>query len=311
MVEPLVSRDGNHRVYFGDAARMAEVPDGSVDLAVFSPPYGIGKDYSGENPPLGEAGTTPGQVESLVMDWDQYEAFLARLFRVYDEVSRTIAPGGYVCINIASIHTKGGYFHEPSSMVPTTERTALYWMDSVPGDFRYRWRYIWVAQRTRNSASGEPVTFLGSYGKHIDGVYGLPLRGQVMRMVEEILVFQRAPIDSPLSEEREARRRHPRSRLTLDEWKDSFSQVWEFQGNNQTNGDHPATYPIELPTRLIRAYSCFGDTVLDPFLGSGTTTLAAHQLGRRSIGYEVEPRFRTTIAQKCAPLFPGPLEVEW
>ena len=302
----LVSRDGDHRVVFADCADMREIPDGAVDLVCTSFPYGIGLDYSVEDPEPGVAGSTPGQVEAPVMNWADYYAYLGRLKPRLRETWRTLAEGGYMALNLAPIHTKAAYFEEPSSMLPTTERVAVYLMDEL-ANARYRWRYIWVARRTRNASNGESITFLGSYGKHGDGVYGLPLRGQVLRMIEEILVFQKGP-DAVISEERDARRRHPMSRLTLDQWKDSFSQVWDFPGDPDPR--HPAVFPIELPTRIIRAYSCYGDTVLDPFAGTGTTLLSAANLGRKSIGYEVERRFEPVIVDKTG-LFPGPLEKEW
>lgn len=305
---PLESADGAQRVYFHSSERMDEIPDKSIDLVLTSPPYGIGLNYSGENLPPGVPGSTPGQVEAPVMNWDDYRAYLRRLERIWREVYRKMAPGAFAAINIAPIHAKAAYFHEPSAMLPTTERTVEFWLDELGA--RYRWRYIWVAQRTRNNASGTPTTFLGSYGMrdlNTGETYGLPLRGQVLREVEEVIILQKGGLK--LSEEREARRRDPRSRLSLSEWKDAFAQVWTFPGNNRV-GDHMAAFPIELPRRIIRAYSCVGDTVLDPFLGSGTTLMAARELGRRGIGYEVEPRFESTIIATTG-IFTPSMETQW
>lgn len=86
------------------------------------------------------------------------------------------------------------------------------------------------------------------------------------------------------------------SKLTRDEWKEFFSGHWEFAGERQTL--HEAMFPEELPRRLIRMFSFVGETVLDPFLGSGTTVKVALELGRSAIGYEIQPEFEPLIRQK-------------
>lgn len=305
MVEPVVSADGNARLYVADAAHMDELADASVDLEVTSPPYGIGLLYNADYA-RGDTRVTPGQVEAPVMNWTDYAAYLERLRPIWREMYRVLKPGGYAALNIAPIHTKAAYFQEDSSMLPTTERMVQFWLDDLGA--RYRWRYTWVARRTRNNSRGDPQAFLGSYGHHADGNYGLPLRGQVLREIEDIVVFQKGPL--VISEEREARRRQQLSRISYRRWSEIFSQVWMDLPGETQNGGHPAVFPEEIARRLIEGYSVVGDTVLDPFVGSGTTLLACRDLGRKGIGYEVERGYEPLITAK-ARFFEERMENVW
>lgn len=291
------SPDGALRVYLRDATAMPELADATVDLIVTSPPYGIGLDYSSgtgvdtrESPPQ-----NPGQVEGPVKSMDDYRAYVARLAPIWRECWRVLRPGGFATINVAPIHTKAEYFGH-SFMLPLTQDLAAAWM-AMGAEFR--WKYVWVAGRTRNNSKGQPQTFLGSYP--------LPLRGQVLRMIEEILVFWKPADPWEIEPEREARRRE--SKMSIAEWRDSFSQVWEFPGEaskpDKTGVKHPASFPEELPRRLIRGYSCRGDLVLDPFLGTGTTMRVAREMGRRCVGYEIEARYRNMIETRTAIRVPG------
>jgi modification methylase len=121
-----------------------------------------------------------------------------------------------------------------------------------------------------------------------------------MRDIEEILVLRKPKLPGQkLSPERKAR--WEQSALTKDEWRECFAQVWTFPGaRKETAGGvvHPAPFPVELPLRCIKMYSVKGDTVLDPFLGTGTTTLVAMRTDRKSIGFEVEERFVPHILSK-------------
>lgn len=287
----LRSRDGRYVVYLKDASKMSELAGESVDLIVTSPPYGIGLDYSNDWKD-GEAMThqlTDGQVEGPVKSMDDYRDYIGRLAPIWEESYRVLKPGGFATINVAPIHTKSLYFGH-SFMLPLTHDVAVKWM-SMGAEFR--WKYIWYAGRTRNNSKGNPQSFLGSYP--------IPLRGQVLREIEEILIFWKPTQgDWEIPEERETRRKA--SRMTMPQWRDAFSQVWTFPGERafeDHNGvKHPASFPEELPRRLIRGYSCVGDVVLDPFLGTGTTMKVARELGRQCVGYEIETRYADTIATR-------------
>jgi site-specific DNA-methyltransferase (adenine-specific) len=269
---------------------MAELPDESVDLIVTSPPYGIGLQYEGYNNDGGEQPPrTEGQVEIPVLSMADYEAYLKRLEPVWDECWRVLAPSGYACLNMINVHAKAEFFGHSFSL-PTYEDVVYYWRKKLGAE--YKWAIRWLAPRNSHGSDGTNLPVKGSYP--------IPLEGHYDRLFEDIAVLRKLPpVGWKRSEEREARRR--KSALTLDQWKEAFSQLWKFPGSksDEHNGIlHPASYPEELPTRCIRAYSVIGDTVLDPFLGTGTTLLAARKLGRKCIGYEVEARYRDLIANK-------------
>ncbi len=123
------------------------------------------------------------------------------------------------------------------------------------------------------------------------GSYPYPRNGILKLDYEFILIFKKlgdAPKPTKVNKEL--------SKLTAEEWNKFFTGHWNFAGTRQDN--HIAMFPEELPRRLIKMFSFIGDTVLDPFAGSGTTNLAAKHLGRNSIGYEVNPDFIPVIKQK-------------
>ena len=286
------SRDGRFRAIFHSSERMEEVPDGSVSCVVTSPPYGIGLRYFRD-----ETGPATGQVEGPVLSWADYQAYLRRLEPIWRETYRKMAPSAYACINVAAIHAKADFFGE-SFMLPIPEDTSRFWREELGAQLR--WKNIWVCGRNNTNANGETGAPHGSYP--------LPLEGQVRREIEEVLVFRKPGprgFDG-LSAERAERRRA--SRMTIREWYDTFNQVWTFGGSRPEEAEpgleHPASFPLELPLRCIRGYSCIGDLVLDPFLGTGTTMLAARILGRRCVGYEVQDEFRDLIAAKTNILVP-------
>ena len=108
---------------------------------------------------------------------------------------------------------------------------------------------------------------------------------------EFILIFKKPGVTPPISSEVKEL-----SRMTIEEWNTYFQGHWNFPGEKQSN--HLAMFPEELPRRLIKMFTFVGETVLDPFLGSGTTSLAAKNLNRNSIGYEINPDFAPVIQEK-------------
>ncbi len=139
---------------------------------------------------------------------------------------------------------------------------------------------IWQKKTTSNTTGG--ASLMGSYPYPKNGV--LPID------YEFILLFKKlgnAP--KPSKEIKE------RSKMTKEEWKAYFNGHWNFGGAKQDG--HIAMFPEELPKRLIKMFSYVGDTALDPFLGSGTTSLAARNQNRNSVGYEINPEF-VSVAEK-------------
>jgi len=140
---------------------------------------------------------------------------------------------------------------------------------------------IWQKVTTTNTTGG--ATVMGSFPYPRNGILKLDY--------EFILIFKKYGKPPAVSKEIKEK-----SKLTKEEWNKYFTGHWHFSGEKQDK--HLAMFPEELPKRLIKMFSFIGDTILDPFLGSGTTTLAAKNLHRNSIGYEMNEDFLPVIKEK-------------
>ena len=255
-----------HKVVIGDSRHMAEVADGSVHLVVTSPPYWQLKDYGPQNQ-IGFNST--------------YAEYVGALERVWQECYRVLVPGCRLCVNIGDQFARS-VFYGRYKVLPIRE-DIIRACEAI--GFDYMGAIIWQKKTTMNTSGGAVVM----------GSYPYPRNGIVEIDYEFILLFKKLGNAPRVSREvKEA------SRLTREEWKEYFTGHWYFGGERQ-NG-HVAMFPEELPRRLIKMFSFVGDTILDPFLGSGTTTLAAHRLGRSSIGYDINPDFLPVIQEKLRPV---------
>jgi DNA modification methylase/endonuclease YncB( thermonuclease family) len=270
-------------VYIADSRNMAEIADESVHLIVTSPPYWHIKDYGVE----GQIGY--GQT--------LYE-YLLDLSRVWRECWRVLKPGRRLCINIGDQFARAVVYGRYKVIPIHAEIIAQ--CESI--GFDYMGAIIWRKKTTMRTTGGAVVM----------GSFPYPPNGIVELDYEFILLFKKPEQDG----ERGTRDVVPRvvkevSKLTRDEWKEFFSGHWEFAGERQAL--HEAMFPEELPRRLIRMFSFVGETVLDPFLGSGTTVKVALELRRSAIGYEIQPEFEPLIRQKLGisenALIPLPVTV--
>ena len=241
---------------------MNEVGDGEVDLVVTSPPYWHIKNYG-----------KPGQIgfgQSL-------HAYLKDLYRVWSEAARALRPGGRMCVNIGDQFARaivyGRYKVIPlhAEIIGQCERLGLDFMGSI----------IWQKKTTMNTTGG--ATVMGSFP--------YPPNGIVEIDYEYIHIFKK-----PGPNKKVVPKIKTASKLSIEEWKEYFAGHWYFGGAKQTG--HEAMFPEELPRRLIRMFTFMGDTVLDPFLGSGTTAKVALDLGRNAIGYELNADFVPVIRDK-------------
>jgi len=238
------------------------LPDQSVHLAITSPPYWQLKDYGSEE--------QIGYNES-------YESYINNLNLVWTESHRVLHPGCRLCINIGDQFARSVYYGR-YKVIPI--RTEIIKFCETIG-FDYMGAIIWQKVTTTNTTGG--ATIMGSFPYPRNGILKLDY--------EFILIFKKlgnAP--KPTTEQKNL------SVLTRDEWNEYFSGHWNFAGVKQTG--HLAMFPEELPVRLIKMFSFVGDTILDPFLGSGTTSHAARNLGRNSIGYEINTDFISKIKEK-------------
>lgn len=196
-------------------------------------------------------------------DYDQdlsLDNYLALLHRVWEEVYRVLVPGGRACINIANLGRK-----------PYLPLHAFIIEDMLSIGFLMRGEIIW-----NKSASAGGSTAWGSWQSATN---------PTLRDIHEyILVFCKDTF----------RRANPQNRsntITRDEFLEYTKSVWNIGTVSAKKIGHPAPYPIELPYRLAQLYTFAGEIVLDPFIGSGQTALAALESGRQFIGYEVDPNY--------------------
>jgi DNA modification methylase len=263
-----------YRIHLDSASAMHAVGDESVDLIVTSPPYPMIAMWDEEF-----AAADPA-VTAALNAGDGMAAF-ARMHRqldvVWAECVRTVRPGGFVCINIGdATRTLAGVFRLYSNHARVTSACAALGLHSLPA-------VIW------RKPTNAPTKFLGS------GM--LPAGAYVTLEHEYILIFRKGPKRAWSGRDAERRRA---SAFFWEERNAWFSDLWEFTGVRQTletgmGCTRSAAFPFELAWRLIHMFSVQGDTVLDPFLGTGTTAAACLAAGRNCIGYERHTHLYTTI----------------
>lgn len=251
-----------HLLIIGDSRQMSLIPNESVQLIVTSPPYWQLKDY-GTNNQIGFN--------------DTYETYINNLNLVWNECYRVLMPGCRLCINIGDQFARSVYYGR-YKVVPIHSEIIRF-CESVGFDFMGS--IVWQKPTSMHTTGGEKVM----------GSYPYPRGGIVKIDFEHILLFKKLGKAPTPSKEAKAA-----SVLTMEEWNKYFSSHWTFSGAKQNR--HVAVFPEELPKRLIKMFSFVGDTVLDPFMGSGTTALAAANLGRDSIGYELNKDFRAFYKEK-------------
>lgn len=251
-----------HKIIIGDSRWMKEVPDESIHLIITSPPYWQLKDYGNEK----QIGFN-----------DTYEDYINNLNLVWQECHRVLHKGCRLCINIGDQFARSVYYGRYKIIPIRTE--IIKFCESI--GFDYMGAIIWQKVTTCNTTGG--ATVMGSYPYPRNGILKLDY--------EFILLFKKHGNPPKVSKEIKER-----SRLTEEEWNKYFTGHWNFPGERQNR--HLAMFPEELPKRLIKMFSFIGETVLDPFLGSGTTSLVAKNTGRNSIGYEINENFLPFIKEK-------------
>ena len=274
-----------HRIHLGDARDLSWIADASVHLVVTSPPYWTLKAYA--------QGT-----QDQMGHFEDYEHFLSELDRVWRECNRVLVGGGRVCCVVGDVcipRKRGGRHYLVPLHSDIQVRARKVGLDCLQPIF---WHKI---------ANG--VTEVEGNGA---GFYGKPYQpGAIIENdVEYILFLRKGGEYRTTSTVQKAL-----SMLTKEEMKLWQKSIWSDLPGASTRDGHPAPYPVEVAERLIKMFSFAGDTVLDPFAGTGSTSQAAIISGRNSIANEIEPAY-IEIARKRSrkgaqqPRFVGAIEAE-
>ncbi|WP_363463697.1 DNA-methyltransferase [Halogeometricum borinquense] len=242
---------------------MEAVPDESVDLVITSPPYHVSgftcrPDYSDYDDSQGI---------------DEWEALMEEVF---SELFRVTKPDAKVCMVLGTSKSSDERFrqHRLAAHAYNLGRNAGFdYLDGV----------VWTKNNFANAGGRDRPLF---------GSYPYPTNMLITQNHEQILVFRKW-IDEEYYSNREIPKKgsetRESSRLEKEEWREYAQSHWEIEPVK--NGKHPAQFPVELATRLIKLYSFTGDTVLDPFCGAGTTAVAAVQEGRHYCGYDLSAEY--------------------
>jgi modification methylase len=255
----------------GDARDLRSIPRESVHLVVTSPPYFNIKPYASDG-----GGRQLGRI-------DDYETFLDELDRVWRECARALVPGGRICCVIGDI------------LIPR-RADGRHRVLPLPSDIQVRSRangldnltpILWfkIGNRTNEAGGGS------------SGYYGKPYQpGAIIKNDHEHILMLRKPggyRTTPMMQKALSMLQ----REEMDAW---MRPVWsDIRGASLRDG-HPAPFPVELAERLMRMFSFAGDTVLDPFAGSGSTALAAIRTGRNSISVEIEEEYLNAATRRAA-----------
>ncbi len=247
----------DHKLYQTDARDLSFIEDESVHLVITSPPYWNIKDYN--------------ETENQLGHIDDYEYFHSELKKVWKECYRVLVPGGrLVCIVGDACKSRREFgrhvvFPNHADIQVNCREVGFDNLNPI----------LWHKISNANYEVDNGTQFLGKPYQP---------NGIIKNDIEYILM-QRKPgsYRKPTEEQRE------KSRIEEDDYEEWFKQIWRMPG--ESTKDHPAPFPKKLAYRLVRMFSFYGDTVLDPFCGSGTSMIAAMEADRNSIGVEIDQEY--------------------
>ena len=256
-----------HLLHLGDARELDWLPDGSVHLVLTSPPYWTLKKYHDH----------PGQLGDVA----DYEEFLGELDKVWSHCYRVLVPGGRLVgvvgdVCISRRRNRGRHMVVPLHADISVRCRRI--------GFDYLTPILW---HKISNASYEVENGSSFLGKPYEP-------NAIIKNDTEYILMLRKPggYRKPTEEQRQ------RSKLSKEEHAKWFRAIWTDLPGASTP-DHPAPFPVELAYRIIRMFSFVGDTVLDPFLGTASTTIAAMRAARNSVGNELDPTYFALAEKKC------------
>ncbi len=252
------------QIYVGDARSMDRVRPSSVALVVTSPPYFAGKAYEAE---LGEGHIPATYVEYLTM-----------LEAVFAECVEKLEAGGRIAVNVANLGRKPYRSLSADVIGILQDRLGLLLRGEV----------IWRKAR-------------GAGANCAWGSFKTPANPVLRDLTERVVIASKGRFDRARKGPVRVREGLPSvATSTADEFMDATLDVWELAPESATRVGHPAPFPVELPQRLIDLYTYEGDVVLDPFMGSGTTAIAAVRAGRRYLGYDTDEAYVKAARERAA-----------
>lgn len=250
-------------IFYKSSENMEEIDDNSVQLIITSPPYGKIKNYGNEE---------------QIGFFDSFEDYFKRLKQVWSECYRILEPQCRIVINVGDQYLRTSEYGRYRILSITSRIIS----DCMEIGYDFLGDIIWQKVSTTNTTGG--CSLMGS-------IY-YPRNGLLTFDYEHTLILKK--------HEGKARivdlQKKELSKISLSEWKKWYVGHWKFPGVVQK--EHIAMFPEELPYRLIRMFSFVGDTVLDPFVGSGTTLKVAKSLFRKGIGYEINDSYKKIIENK-------------
>jgi len=270
---PLISADerveppsATDTLFHGDAREMTEsqVADNSVALMITSPPYFAGKEY--------ETDTSTGHVPA------SYIEYLGQLEEVLAVCLRKLEPGGRMAVNVANLGRKPYRSLSADVMAILQDRLGML----------LRGEIIWQKAK-------------GAGGSCAWGSYRSPQNPVLRDVTERVVVASKGRFDRAIKKaSREALGLPHQATIETEEFLEATLDIWEIPSERASRVGHPAPFPVALPRRLIELYTYAGDLVLDPFIGSGTTAVAAIEAGRHYVGFDTEADYLALAEMRIA-----------